>query len=49
MLLGDVNKHFRFKKFVDNAQQCFAFTNQKTFSPEFEFSLKVKVMRLNPC
>jgi hypothetical protein len=25
-LLGDVNKLFVFKSFVDNDQQCFAFT-----------------------
>ena len=33
------------QKFVDNAQQCFAFTPQANFPrsrPKFEFSLKVK-------
>ena len=39
-LLDDV------KKFVDNAQQCFALS--KLSRPKFEFSLKVKVMRSNP-
>ena len=35
------------QKFVDNTQQCFAFTPQKTFTPRFEFSLKVRRMRSN--
>ena len=31
--LGVVNKHLDTKKFVDNAQQCFAFTHQAKFPP----------------
>ena len=42
---------FENKKFVDNAQQCFAFTSQANFPYHiyayFEFSLKVKVMGSN--
>ena len=30
-LLGVVNKHLKIKKFVDSAQQCFAFTPQANF------------------
>ena len=40
-------KNYRvcFQKFVENAQQCFAFTPQANFlAQKFEFSLKVKVI-----
>jgi hypothetical protein len=48
-LLGVVNKHLDTKKFVDNAQQCFAFTHQANFpAHNFEFSLKMNVMESNP-
>ena len=30
-MLGDVNKLFSFQNFIDNAQQCFAFTPQANF------------------
>ena len=40
---------FENKKFVDNTQQCFAFKLQTIFPDHnWNFSLKVKVMRSNP-
>ena len=50
--IGVISTNFFFdenKKFVDNAQHCFAFEAQANFSRlQFEFSLKVKVMGSNP-
>ena len=42
-----MSTNFLFPK-VDNAQQCLPLHLKQTFPPIFEFSLKVKVMRLNP-
>ena len=46
-LLGVVNKLLNFQKFVDNAQQCFAFTPQANF-PAHNLKFSLKVMGLNP-
>ena len=47
-LLGIINKHLKKKSLLTSPSNVLPYTSSKLSRPSFEFSLKVKVMGLNP-